>query len=193
MALGIDVTYGPQEPEWEAVLAQVRDFEDALALASLFEIDTLYANELPLDALATGAAFLSDRGLADLLAQHLMSLAPCTYTYLDLYSPTRGRDGSRERIAALVRRCCAAGVELHHRERPPTPWNVVVAQLASDADRAAFAELAQHYTANSWWIDLEVDLAMPAPASSPATPAQVADLVARCRRAGVVLRRIATR
>jgi hypothetical protein len=190
MALAIDVSYGPQEPEWEVVLAQVREIDDALALSSLFEYrdDTLFANDLPADALSTGASLLSERGFASLLADHLNSLDEAGWTYTDLYRPTRGVDGTRERVAALVERCRAAGVELSHRARPPTPWRVVVAQLAGDADLAAFATLASEYLANHWPIDLEVELAMPPRTARIATPAELADLIARCRRAGVALR-----
>lgn len=190
MGLRIDVTYGPQEPEWEAVLVQVRDIDDALALSSMFEYrdDVLFANDLPADALVTGAALLSERGFASFLADHLNSLDGGGWTYTDLYSATRGTDGTQERVDSLVERCRAAGVELHHRPQPPTPWRVVVSQLACDADLAAFAMLASEYTANSWRIDLEVNLAMPRQVVDVATSEQMEDFVARCRRAGVVLR-----
>ncbi|MDB4962555.1 MAG: hypothetical protein JWP01_2554 [Myxococcales bacterium] len=123
MGLGIDVTYGPQAPEWETVLVQVRDIDDALALSSMFEYrdDVLFANDLPADALVTGAAILSERGFASFLADHLSSLDGARWTYTDLYRPTRGIDGAQDRVDSLVERCRGAGVELHHRPQPLLP------------------------------------------------------------------------
>jgi len=179
-----------QEPEWAAVFDAVHDLEDALALMALFEYrsDALFANDLPVDALLTEAAFLSERGFADLLATHLNARTGSALAYTDLYSPTRSHDAEKDRIDALIERCHDAGVELHHRPEPPTPWRVVISQLADDTDLAVFAILRRHYSANSWWIDLEVDLEMPREVAPIATAGQLADLVARCRRAGVVLR-----
>lgn len=191
LGLGIDITYGPQEPEWEAVLVQVRDIDDAFALSTMFEYrdDVLFANELPADALVTEDTFLSERGFASFLAEHLNSLDGVgRWTYMDLYRPTRGTEGTQERVDSLVERCRAGGVELHHRPQPPKPWRVVVSQLACDADLAAFAMLASGYTANSWPIGLAADLAMPRQVADVATSEQMEDFVARCRRAGVVLR-----
>lgn len=173
-----------QEWEWATVLEQVRDLDDARALYTMFiHSAELYADELPAYALITEAAILSHRSFAGFLMRHLGSTDQWAYT--TLYSSSE--DATAEQIESLVERCRDAGVELHVREEAPTPWRVVLGQLANDADAAAFDVLAAHYTANSWWIDLEVDLVRPV-ASSTATDEQVEDLIARCRRAGVVLR-----
>jgi hypothetical protein len=177
-----------QEPEWEVVLGEVCDYDDALALYSLFASgDTLFANDLPVDALDTGIAILSQRCFAGFLAEHLASLDGAAWDYMSFY--THDFDAIPERVDALVARCREAGVELHHRPEPPSHWRVIASLLASDADLAAFAILARDYTANSWPIDLEDELPMPRQVDTVATAAQLADLIARGRRAGVVLRR----
>jgi hypothetical protein len=192
MRLGIDFRYGPQEPEWETVLHQVRDIDDALALSSLFEYrdDVLFANDISIDALVTDAMLLSERGFADLLASHLHTLDGESWSYVDLYRPTRGRDAEQDRVADLIARCRAAGIELTHRSQPPTPWRVVLAQVASEPDAAALTALVADHVANNWPIDLEDDLPALPSASVVATPEQIDDFRARCRRAGVALRRL---
>lgn len=166
------------------MLAEIHDLDDALALTWLFEHgDTLFANGLPVDALITGAAFLSERGLAHFLVTHLGMLGE--WDYMQLYS--RGPDAEPRHVDDLIERCRDAGVELHHRPDLPTPWKVVLQQLATDSDLAAFAILASSYSANSWWFDLD-DVARPRAVEIEATPEQLADLIARCRRAGVVMR-----
>ncbi len=165
----LDYTYGPQEPEREIVLRQVRDFDDALALTSRFECreDVLFANELPIFALRTGDAVLSQRGFADFLAQLLHTIDGGSWTYMHLYMC--GSDASSRAVDALFARCGAAGVVLETRPPPLSRWRIVASQVRSEGDTCAYAALAECFVANNGSFDELED-------------------VARCRRAGVALR-----
>jgi hypothetical protein len=104
---------------WAIVWAQITEWEHAAALMAMFEYrdDVLYANDSPIDELVTphvpGA-----RTLASCLATRLDEVDGAgTWSYLQLYSPTRGLDATREQVDELVARCRRAGVELQHRAR----------------------------------------------------------------------------
>jgi len=102
---------------WATVLEQIETIDDALALMSMFEYrdETLYANDSPITDLDIANEFISERGVAMLLAEHLTTRGEPT-EYTDLYAPTRGYEAPEGAVEKLVARCRAAGVELGYHD-----------------------------------------------------------------------------
>jgi hypothetical protein len=177
-----------QPPEWAIVFDEIKNIDDAIALMGLFEHgdDTLYANDLPIDAFVRSWAFLGERSLSEWLAQLLRARDGGPWKYTDIYTVSRGTEPDSGVTDALVARCRARGVELAHRPSPPSPWRVVLAQVVSVADAGAMAMLAAHYVANNWPFELD-EVRVPPTSARATRPGELADFIARCRKAGVYL------
>jgi hypothetical protein len=107
---------------WRVVLAQVRDPSDALALMWLFETRNteLLANGTSIGEILDAAP--SERGVSDLLAEHLTSIDGEPWTYTDFYGPSRGSlQPTMEDVEAFCRRCELADVQLRYDDGAVTP------------------------------------------------------------------------
>jgi len=101
---------------WQVVLDRIERFEQALAVAWLFEQRDaeLLANGESLASILD-VEVASERGVADLLATRMRALEGGDWSYTDFYGPSRGAlQPAPGEVRALVQRCADAGVRLHY-------------------------------------------------------------------------------
>jgi len=178
-----------QPPEWAAVFREIRTLDDAITLMRLYMTrdQTIYANDLPLDAFTRDWGVLTQRSLSYWFADFLQDDRGVSCSFGDVYEgaldapdPVQTED--------LRARCRAAGVELTLREAPDDPWFVVREQVSSEADAACFHLLCAQHTANSLHYDpMDGATPPPAPRREPSGD-ELSSFVARCRSSGVIVR-----